>query len=61
VAVFKRNFLHESRFENKEYFTSFDMWRIPKSSRHIQDFLDMKYGIFGQAVSKIYDQLFWFV
>ena len=31
------------------------MWRIPKSSRHIQDFLDMKYRMFGQAVSEIYD------
>jgi hypothetical protein len=25
---------------------------IPKSSRDIQDFLDMKFRIFGQAVSK---------
>jgi hypothetical protein len=31
------------------------MRRIPKSSRHIQDSLDIKFKMFGQAVSKIYD------
>ena len=31
------------------------MWGILRSSRDIQDFLDMKYRIFGQAVSKIHD------
>jgi hypothetical protein len=31
------------------------LWGIPKSSRDIQDFLDMKYRIFSQAVSKIHD------
>jgi hypothetical protein len=40
--------------EYKEYFTQIDLWGIPRSSRDIQDFLDMKYRIFGQAVSKIH-------
>jgi hypothetical protein len=38
-----------------EYFTQIDLWGILRSSRDIQDFLDMKYRIFGQAVSKIHD------
>ena len=41
--------------EYKEYFTQIDLWGIPRSSRDIQDFLDMKYRIFGQAVSKIHN------
>jgi hypothetical protein len=40
--------------EYKEYFTQIDLWGIPRSSRDIQDFLDMKYRIFGQAVGKIH-------
>ena len=31
------------------------MRRIPKSSRQFQDSLDIKFKMFGQAVSKIYD------
>jgi hypothetical protein len=38
--------------EYKEYFTLIDLLGIPKSSRDIQDFFDMKFRIFGQAVSK---------
>jgi hypothetical protein len=38
-----------------EYFTQIDLWGIPRRSRDIQDFLDMKYRIFGRAVSKIHD------
>jgi hypothetical protein len=38
--------------EYKEYFIRIDLLGIPKSSRDIQDFLDIKFRIFGQAVSK---------
>jgi hypothetical protein len=31
------------------------LWGILRSSGDIKDFLDMKYRIFGQAVSKIHD------
>jgi hypothetical protein len=41
--------------EYKEYFTQIDLWGILRSSRDIQDFPDMKYRIFGQAVSKIHN------
>ena len=41
--------------EYKEYFTQIDLWGILRGSRDIQDFVDMKYRIFGQAVSKIHD------
>jgi hypothetical protein len=36
----------------KEYFTHIAVPQMTKSSRDIQDFLDMKFRIFGQAVSK---------
>ena len=35
----------------KEYFTPTDLWRILKSLEVIQLFLQMKYRMFGQAVS----------
>jgi hypothetical protein len=38
--------------EYKEYFSLIDLFGIPKSSRDIEDFLDTKFRIFGQAVSK---------
>ena len=41
--------------EYKEYFTQIDLCGISRSSRDIQDFLDMKYRIFGKAVSKIHN------
>jgi hypothetical protein len=38
--------------EYKEYFTHIVVQQMTKSSRDIQDFVDMKFRIFGQAVSK---------
>jgi hypothetical protein len=38
--------------EYKKYFTHIDLWRILESLEDIQLFLDMKYRMFGQAVSK---------
>jgi hypothetical protein len=52
---YSNEILYTKALEYKEYFTQIDLWGIPKSSRDIQDFFDMKYTMFGQAVSKIYD------
>jgi hypothetical protein len=38
--------------EYKEYFTHIAVQQMSKSSRDIQDLVDMKFIIFGQAVSK---------
>jgi hypothetical protein len=43
--------LYTKALENKEYFTHIVVQRMTKSSRDIQDFPDMKFRIFGQAVS----------
>jgi hypothetical protein len=44
--------LYAKALEYKEYFTHIAVQQMTKSSRDIQDFLDMKFRIFGQAVSK---------
>jgi hypothetical protein len=47
--------LYTKSLEYKEYFTHIAVPQITKSSREIQDLVDMKFRILGQAVSKIYD------
>jgi hypothetical protein len=44
--------LYAKALEYKEYFAYIAVQTMTKSSRDIQDFLDMKFRIFGQAVSK---------
>jgi hypothetical protein len=49
---YSNKIFYTKALEYKEYFTSVDLWQIPKSSKDIQVFLDMKYRMFGQAASK---------
>jgi hypothetical protein len=49
---YSNEILYTKALEYKEYFTRIDLPVIPKSLRDIQDFLDMKLRIFGQAESK---------
>jgi hypothetical protein len=49
---YSNEIFYTKALQYKEYFTSIDLWRISKSSRDIQVFLDMKYRLFGQEVSK---------
>jgi hypothetical protein len=44
--------LYAKAREYKEYFTHIAVQQMSKSSRDIQDLVDMKFRIFGQAVSK---------
>jgi hypothetical protein len=50
---YSNEIFHTKALEYKEYFTQIDLWGILRSSRDIQDFLDMKYRIFGQAEAGI--------
>ena len=45
-------FCTRKRFEYREYFTHIAVQKMTKSSGDIQDLVDMKFRIFGQAVSK---------
>jgi hypothetical protein len=51
-SPYSNEILYTKALEYKEYFTPIDLLGIPKSSRDIQDFLDVKFRIVGQAVSK---------
>ena len=44
--------MYTKALEYKEYFTHIAVQQMTKSSRDTQDFVDMKFRIFGQAVSK---------
>jgi hypothetical protein len=44
--------LYTKEVEYKEYFTHIAVQQMTKNSRDIQDLVDMKSRIFGQAVSK---------
>ena len=51
-SSYSNEILCTKALEYKEYFTHITVQQMTKSSRDIQDFLDMKFSIFGQAVSK---------
>jgi hypothetical protein len=51
-SSYSNEILYAKALEYKEYFTHIAVRQMMKSSRDIQDFLDMKFRIFGQAVSK---------
>ena len=44
--------LYTKALEYREYFTHIAVQKMTKSSGDIQDLVDMKFRIFGQAVSK---------
>jgi hypothetical protein len=44
--------LYTKALEYREYFTHIAVQQMTKSSRDIQDLVDMKFRIFAQAVSK---------
>ena len=52
---YSNEIFYTKALEYKEYFSQIDLWGIPRNSRDIRDFLEMKYRMFGQAVGKIHD------
>jgi hypothetical protein len=51
-SPYSNEILYTKALEYKEYFTHIAVPQITKSSREIQDLVDMKFRILGQAVSK---------
>ena len=49
---YSNEILYRKALEYKEYFIHIAVQQITKSSRDTQDFLDMKFRIFGLAVSE---------
>jgi hypothetical protein len=51
-SPYSNEILDIKALEYKEYFTHIDLWRTLKISQDIWPFMETKYRIFGQAVSK---------
>ena len=51
-SPYSNEILYTKALEYREYFTHIAVQKMTKSSRDIQDLVDMKFRIFGQAVSK---------
>jgi hypothetical protein len=51
-SPYSNEILYTKELEYREYFTRIAIQKMTKSSRDIQNFVDMKFRIFGQAVSK---------
>jgi hypothetical protein len=51
-SPYSNEILDIKALEYKEYFTHIDLWRTLKISQDIWLFMETKYRIFGQAVSK---------
>ena len=49
---YSNEILYTKALEYKDYFTHIAVQQMTKYSRDIQDLVDMKFRIFGQAVSK---------
>ena len=51
-SPYSNEILYTKALEYREYFTHIAVQKMTKSSGDIQDLFDMKFRIFGQAVSK---------
>jgi hypothetical protein len=52
ILPYSNEILYTKALEYKEYFTHIAVQQMTKCSRDIQDLVDMKFRIFGRAVSK---------